>query len=92
MVRNGVQKKRLKTINKPTNKRTASNISPPQGDNQKKNKKALKLQIPPPSKISTPKPGSSPLPSTSIRNFMLTNGKVLTPSKNEQITEIVSIK
>lgn len=86
--------KAIETVNGLSNKRSSSDLSPPetQPTNHKK-EKLTKLKLPTPSHSTVQHFPNSRSPRTpSIKNYMFTNGKVLTPNKNIQITEVVSLK
>lgn len=84
------KEKALEVINKNANKKSSSDMSPIEKENQKK--KQIRLRIPASKPGSSPKSTPKSAPPNTIRQFMIPNERVTTPSKNEQqdeqITEI----
>lgn len=72
---------------------TISPIEPEQHQTKKTNKPHLRINITEKQRKTPPKITPVPSPHTpKIKQFLLTNGKVTTPKRNEQISEIVSYK
>lgn len=74
-------------------KRSSSAVSPIEQDqNQTKKQNNLRINTTGKFKSTQVTPVPSPSTPSSMKQYLLTNGKVLTPKKNEQISDFVSFK